>query len=389
MNPVTSAVPQIVCLVLCLLAGGLLQAEARSPADVQQSGVIYIGIRDKIPPVQYKNAQGEWTGIDGDLGTMLAKTLGVTPIWRELTKPSQREEVLLQKDVDVVISSFSVTEGRLKVLNFSNPYLTTGLALMILQKEKHKTKSYKDLVGKTIVATQGSTGAESLSKLIPQAHALLVPSVPETYKALQDGKADALLNDEIFLRYYAAQHPEFLVLPGLLSVDTYGIGLHKDDQELLEAVNMFLDTIKQQGELQALLKKHLPEGAHSQQAPPGVASEPSVPDEYDSYTVKAGDTLSRIALQYYANPTEWPRIYEANKEQLRFASVVQIGQKLKIPKLVSARQGPPSTVAPLPKQDACTGDIRARLRELKALYQSGLIQREVYQRRQHELLQCQ
>ncbi|MCL6584243.1 MAG: LysM peptidoglycan-binding domain-containing protein [bacterium] len=49
------------------------------------------------------------------------------------------------------------------------------------------------------------------------------------------------------------------------------------------------------------------------------------------YEVKPGDTLSKIALEFYGNPSEWPKIYEANKEQIDNPDLIYPGQKFRIP----------------------------------------------------------
>ena len=49
------------------------------------------------------------------------------------------------------------------------------------------------------------------------------------------------------------------------------------------------------------------------------------------YTVKAGDTLSHLALQYYGNARKWPQIYEANKETMKNPHYLFIGQKILVP----------------------------------------------------------
>lgn len=49
------------------------------------------------------------------------------------------------------------------------------------------------------------------------------------------------------------------------------------------------------------------------------------------YTVKAGDTLARIAEQFYSNANKWEKIYEANRESVKNPNYIFIGQKLMIP----------------------------------------------------------
>ena len=49
------------------------------------------------------------------------------------------------------------------------------------------------------------------------------------------------------------------------------------------------------------------------------------------YTVQAGDTLSKIAKQYYGNANAYMKIFDANKDQLKDPNKIQVGQVLKIP----------------------------------------------------------
>jgi nucleoid-associated protein YgaU len=50
-----------------------------------------------------------------------------------------------------------------------------------------------------------------------------------------------------------------------------------------------------------------------------------------TYTVKAGDTLSKISKQFYGNTNEYMKIFNANKDQLSDPDKIQPGQQLKIP----------------------------------------------------------
>ncbi len=63
---------------------------------------------------------------------------------------------------------------------------------------------------------------------------------------------------------------------------------------------------------------------------PPVAQPATVQQEY--YTVKSGDSLSKIAKQLYGDSQLWNRIFEANKDQIKDANLIQPGQKLKIPR---------------------------------------------------------
>jgi vanadium chloroperoxidase len=57
----------------------------------------------------------------------------------------------------------------------------------------------------------------------------------------------------------------------------------------------------------------------------------SVTDQYDQYTVVAGDTLRRIAQRFYGDENQWPRIFEANRHQITNPDQIVSGQVLRIP----------------------------------------------------------
>ena len=65
----------------------------------------------------------------------------------------------------------------------------------------------------------------------------------------------------------------------------------------------------------------------SKQSVPVVTDAPKV--EY--YVIKSGDTLGKIAKNYYGNASQYPRIFEANKEVIEDPDKIYPGQKIRIP----------------------------------------------------------
>ena len=59
--------------------------------------------------------------------------------------------------------------------------------------------------------------------------------------------------------------------------------------------------------------------------------DPSLAPKQQIYTVAAGDSLSKIAKQFYSNANEYMKIFEANKDRLTDPNVIKVGQKLVIP----------------------------------------------------------
>jgi len=62
------------------------------------------------------------------------------------------------------------------------------------------------------------------------------------------------------------------------------------------------------------------------------AAEASIEDDTQYYVIKSGDTLSAIAKQFYGDANQYPKIFEANREVIKDASLIFPGQKIRIPK---------------------------------------------------------
>lgn len=73
------------------------------------------------------------------------------------------------------------------------------------------------------------------------------------------------------------------------------------------------------------------EGVESVQDEGLIAPEPVEPTEF--YTVKSGDSLSKIAKAYYGNAMKYPEIFEANREVIKDPNLIYPGQVLRIPKI--------------------------------------------------------
>jgi nucleoid-associated protein YgaU len=66
-------------------------------------------------------------------------------------------------------------------------------------------------------------------------------------------------------------------------------------------------------------------------APVGASPAPTVTDRERTYTVVAGDTLSKIAKRELGDASKWHAIYEANKDTIKNPDLIYPGQTFKIP----------------------------------------------------------
>jgi len=142
----------------------------------------------------------------------------------------------------------------------------------------------------------------------------------------------------------AKKHQEFEQLknnyqPVLTVIEQQGVqlsNLHTDNGKLViigtaptqNAANLVWDQIK-------LFPNYAQELAVdikvSPQAQAAAASTQGQTYTTNSYTVKAGDTLSKIAQQFYGNSSEYMKIFNANRDQLSDPNIIYPGQQLNIP----------------------------------------------------------
>jgi len=94
---------------------------------------------------------------------------------------------------------------------------------------------------------------------------------------------------------------------------------------------------KPMGEEKTILVSKPPLTSQAKATPVSTkAAQPSSPTpakaaKGDEYTIKAGDTLAKLAEQYYGSAGKWERMYEANRESIKNPNYVFIGQKITIP----------------------------------------------------------
>jgi polar amino acid transport system substrate-binding protein len=217
-----------------------------------------VGMELTHPPFEMTDSQGRPAGISVDLAGELAAFLG-----RELQIRSMRFEGLLPAlatgELDLIISSLTVTPERSRVVLFSRPYFRVGLA--ILTRAQSPIHSVHDLAqpGLRIAVKLGTTGHIFALQNCPQARLVVLPD--ETTAALEvaQGKADAFLYDQISI-YYLSQkfQKETRALLEPFQAEAWAIAVSKRDPALLDEVNRFLGGWLSQGGMRRLLVRYLP-----------------------------------------------------------------------------------------------------------------------------------
>ncbi len=242
-------------LLACVSAALLLSfsaVQAKSPT--LEDGVLLVGTDSSFAPFEFLAEDGkEFTGFDMDLIRAISKQLGYKVVIQNMgfdaTVPALRTGI-----VDAVIAGMTINEKRKKFVDFSDPYYTSGLIIMVPTTDT-TTKSIKDLEGKKIGAQIGTTGMFRAEQ-VPNAKVVTFANAAETFLEFQNGGVDAVIQDFPVVAYYVAQGGNRGRLVGpKMQAEEYGIAVPKGNAELLKQINGALAELKKNGEFGRIYKK--------------------------------------------------------------------------------------------------------------------------------------
>jgi putative glutamine transport system substrate-binding protein len=258
-----------------LLVGGLLAgcgANTTAPsgssnaasgvsADVKaikDRGVLKVGVKVDVPKFGYKDPKTNKTeGFEIDLAQEMAKKILGDSAKVELSAVTAktRGPLLDSGDVDMDISTFTITEERKKSYNFSDPYFTDGVGLLV--KKAPGYQGLKDLNGKKIGVAQSSTSKQAVQteadKLGIKVTFQEFATYPEIKAALDSGRVDAFSVDRSIL--YGYLDDSTALLQDKFSPQEYGIATKKGNDGLAKLVNDTVNEMKKSGDLDKLIKK--------------------------------------------------------------------------------------------------------------------------------------
>ncbi len=247
---------QVSLLVLALAAGLALSgcgkkeeaAPAAAPAPAAVSKIV-VGLDDNFPPMGFRDEKNALVGFDIDLAREAAKRLGAEVEFKPIDWNAKEAE-LGGKRVDVLWNGLTITDKRKEQIAFTAPYLENRQIIVVAAGSPIKGKA--DLAGKVIGVQEGSSAVEAIEKDAATLKAIKeLKKFGDNVTALMDlktGRLEALVVDEVVGRYYTAKKPgEYVILEDNFGTEEYGVGVRKDDGELLVKLQKAIDEMKKDG----------------------------------------------------------------------------------------------------------------------------------------------
>ncbi len=217
---------------------------------ILKSGKLRVGFESGYLPFEMTNKDGKFMGFDIDMAKALAKSMGVkfVPVntaWDGIIP------ALVTDKFDIIIGGMTVTQSRNLQINFSDPYIVVGQAILLNKKHANIVKSYKDLNNPkyTIVSRLGTTGEQAAQKLIPRANYKAYEAEAEAAMEVIQGNADALIYDLPFIEKIQAQHGagKSVAISTPFTYEPLAMAVRKGDPDFLNYLNNFLRQYKGDG----------------------------------------------------------------------------------------------------------------------------------------------
>jgi putative glutamine transport system substrate-binding protein len=231
-------------------------------ATIKERGKLIVGTYGDDPYFSYRNPQTQQLeGFDVDIARAIAKRIMGSPTKVDFVTLSPEERISYLQDgrVDIVVAELSITKDRKDFIAFSDIYYIAGQSIMIKADSPYQTVD--DLEYKTVGVMKGTTNATNIQRLLPDAKLAFFDNLASGLEALQQDQIAAFSMDDVLLVGLKSDSQNFFkafrFIGGEISLESYGIGMMKDCQGLLDAINSALKDIKKSGEWQRIYDKNI------------------------------------------------------------------------------------------------------------------------------------
>ncbi|WP_427870397.1 ABC transporter substrate-binding protein [Leucobacter luti] len=232
------------------------------PEDIVDKGKIDIAVDIPYPPMAMYDDQNREIGFDPELGRLIGQKLGIDVSLNKQAFDSVIPSLQAGKN-DMIMSGMNDTAEREKTLSFVD-YTHGGFAIAVKKGNPEKITTQKDLCGKTVSVQKATVQGDLLRDMDCGINVMELPSDLDAQTALRAGKSQAYAADAVVTEYVVATTDDgnaFEIVrdpenPAGFNPVYSGIGILKDDTELVEAVKQALQALIDEGTYQEVLDRN-------------------------------------------------------------------------------------------------------------------------------------
>lgn len=275
-------------------------------AAVRERGILRVGMEPDAPPLRFINARMQDDGFDFRLAALIAEGLGAKRV--EIVEADYEDLPgrLRAGDADVIMGGY-VPDPSIEGVVWSNGYLDFGLSLIVHEGMAGTYRSVRDLAGKRIAIYDDPAAERWVQQNIPGAQISKFSGDDGWFEAVERDQVDALIYDYPFAAEEIKAHPRTTIVQYNLNQSRYAVGIPAGNFDLVYEINQVIDRLKSSPQYVDLMREYLASTSEVFTRP--VAGR-------KTYTVKAGDTLGRIAQTQLNDPNRWREIWNLNRERV-------------------------------------------------------------------------
>jgi len=248
------AAGMLVMSLFCLVPGFFVAVVAAAEKDT-----LVVGMELSYPPFEMTDTSGKPAGVSVELANELGKALGKKVVI-ENTAFDGLIPALKTGKIDLIISSMTATGERAKSIDFSDPYLNTGLCLLL--KKGALVTGIKDLdqPGRKVAVKKGTTGHSFAARNIKQARLLVLDKESAAVLEVVQGKVDAFIYDQMSTyKNWQRNQATTTALLVPFQKESWAVGVRKGNNDLRLKVNVFLKEFRAKGGFERLADRYLKE----------------------------------------------------------------------------------------------------------------------------------
>jgi ABC-type amino acid transport substrate-binding protein len=273
---------------------------------IKQTGVMRVGMEPDAPPLHFLNARKQEDGFDFRLAGIIAESLGAKRIEVVEADYDDLPGKLTAGDIDVIMAGY-VPDDSIKGVVWSNGYLDFGLCMIVNEGMAATFRSPSDLAGKRIAIYDDPAAERWVKENIPNAKISKFSGDDGWFEAVEKDQADALIYDYPFAAEEIKAHPRTIIAKYNLNQSKYAVAVPEGNFDLIYEVNAAIDKFKAAPQYADLMREYLSSSSEVFMKP--IAGR-------KTYTVRAGDTLTKIAASELKDIARWKDIWDLNKDRV-------------------------------------------------------------------------
>jgi polar amino acid transport system substrate-binding protein len=275
-------------------------------ARIKQTGTMRVGMEPDAPPLHYINARKQEDGFDFRLAAVVAEGLGAKRV--EVVEADYEElpDKLAKGEIDVIMAGY-VPDPSIKGVVWSNGYLDFGLCMIVQEGMAATFRGPADLAGKRVAIYDDPAAERWVKENIPNARISKFSGDDGWFEAVEKDQADALIYDYPFAAEEIKAHPRTTIVKYNLNQSKYAVAVPEGNFDLIYEVNAAIDRFRATPQYADLMREYLSSSSEVFMKP--IAGR-------KTYTVRAGDTLTKIAQAELKDINRWKDIWELNKDRV-------------------------------------------------------------------------